>query len=70
MSRLFDLKGLVALVTGASWRFGRSLAGALSEAGTELVLTNSNLRDANSIAAEMPPTGQPCASCTSLEACA
>ncbi len=58
MSTLFDLTGHVALVTGASRGFGRSIAGALAEAGADLVLTSRHLKDVEAVAADLTPTGQ------------
>ncbi len=58
MSTLFDLTGQVALVTGASRGFGRSIAGALAEAGADLVLTSRHLKDVEAVAADLSPTGR------------
>ncbi|HSB72717.1 MAG TPA: glucose 1-dehydrogenase [Candidatus Methylomirabilis sp.] len=58
MSRLFDLSGQVALVTGASRGFGRSIARALAEAGTDLVLTSRRLQDVEGVAGELTATGR------------
>lgn len=58
MSALFDLTDQVALVTGASRGFGRSIAGALAEAGADLVLTSRTLKDVEAVAAELAPTGR------------
>jgi NAD(P)-dependent dehydrogenase (short-subunit alcohol dehydrogenase family) len=58
MSSLFDLSGQVALVTGASRGFGQSIAGALAEAGADLVLTSRTLRDVEAVAAHLAPTGR------------
>jgi NAD(P)-dependent dehydrogenase (short-subunit alcohol dehydrogenase family) len=58
MSTLFDLTGQVALVTGASRGFGRSLAGALAGAGSDLVLTSRTLKDVEAVAAELASTGR------------
>lgn len=43
MGTLFDVTGQVALVTGASRGFGRSIAGALAGAGADLVVTSRKL---------------------------
>lgn len=58
MSTLFDLTGRVALVTGASRGFGRSIAGALAGAGSDLVLTSRTLKDVEAVAAELASTGR------------
>lgn len=58
MSTLFDLTGQVALVTGASRGFGRSIAGALAGAGSDLVLTSRTLKDVEAVAAELASTGR------------
>ena len=58
MSTLFDLTGQVALVTGASRGFGRSIAGALAGAGAHLVLTSRTLKDVEAVAAELASTGR------------
>jgi NAD(P)-dependent dehydrogenase (short-subunit alcohol dehydrogenase family) len=58
MSTLFDLTGQVALVTGASRGFGRSIAGALAGAGADLVLTSRTLKDVEAVAAELASTGR------------
>ncbi len=58
MSTLFDLTGQVALVTGASRGFGRSIVGALAEAGADLVLTSRRLLDVEAVAADLAPTGR------------
>lgn len=58
MSTLFDLTGQVALVTGGSRGFGRSMAGALAEAGADLVLTSRHLQDVEAVASELAPTGR------------
>ncbi len=58
MSTLFDLTGQVVLVTGASRGFGRSIAGALAGAGSDLVLTSRTLKDVEAVAAELASTGR------------
>ncbi len=40
ISRLFDLSGRVALITGATGYLGRSMARALAEAGASVVITS------------------------------
>ena len=58
MSKLFDVSGQVALVTGASRGFGRSIAHALAEAGSDLVLTSRRLQDVEGVAGELAATGR------------
>lgn len=58
MRTLFDVTGQVALVTGASRGFGRSIAGALAEAGADLVVTSRNLADVQAVAADLLPSGR------------
>lgn len=58
MSTLFDLTGQVALVTGASRGFGRSIAGALAGAGADLVLTSRTLKDVEAVAGELASAGR------------
>jgi NAD(P)-dependent dehydrogenase (short-subunit alcohol dehydrogenase family) len=58
MGTLFDVTGQVALVTGASRGFGRSIAGTLAEAGADLVVTSRNLADVQAVAADLLPSGR------------
>lgn len=58
MGTLFDVTGQVALVTGASRGFGRSIAGALAEAGADLVVTSRRLADVEAVAADLLPSGR------------
>lgn len=58
MGTLFDLTGQVALVTGASRGFGRTIAGALAEAGANLVVTSRRLADVEAVAADLLPSGR------------
>ncbi len=58
MGTLFDVTGQVALVTGASRGFGRSIAGTLAEAGADLVVTSRNLVDVQAVAADLLPSGR------------
>ncbi len=58
MRGLFDLAGQVALITGASRGFGRSIAGALANAGVDLALMSRRLADVEAVAAELTPSGR------------
>ncbi len=58
MGTLFELKGKVALVTGASRGLGRAIAQGLAEAGADLVLTSRHLREVESVAAELRGGGR------------
>ena len=58
MGTLFDVTGQVALVTGASRGFGRTIAGALAEAGANLVVTSRRLADVEAVAADLLPSGR------------
>lgn len=50
---LFDLSGLVALVTGANSGIGRAIAGALAEAGARIVLVARRARELSAAQAEI-----------------
>jgi|SRR5579872_268883 len=51
--RMFDLRGRVALVTGAGGHLGRSLAAALSEAGAHVVLAGRSAAPLERLAADL-----------------
>src|SRR5690606_37567616 len=54
---LFDLRGLCALVTGASGHRGQSMARALAEAGARVVAASRQVERARQIAAALPSPG-------------
>lgn len=54
VTELFDLTGKTSLVTGASGYLGGSLARALAEAGSRVVVTSRDLKRAESTAACLP----------------
>jgi NAD(P)-dependent dehydrogenase (short-subunit alcohol dehydrogenase family) len=54
----FRLDGQVALVTGASKGLGRSMARALADAGSDLIITSRNLEEAQEAALEIERTGR------------
>jgi NAD(P)-dependent dehydrogenase (short-subunit alcohol dehydrogenase family) len=51
---LFDLRGRVALITGASGHLGKSLAAALAEAGCRVCVASRDQRRADEVAASLP----------------
>jgi gluconate 5-dehydrogenase len=53
VQQLFDLSGKVALVTGATGHLGVALAGALAEAGAQVVASSRDRRSAETAAAEL-----------------
>ena len=54
VQQLFDLTGKTAVVTGASGHLGRSLAAALAEAGSRLVVTSRDAERAEEVAESLP----------------
>ena len=58
MSKLFDLSGQTALVTGASRGLGQYFARALAGAGADLILTSRNKLDMAPFVAEMEGLGR------------
>lgn len=53
MTKLFDLTGKVALVTGASRGLGLAMAQGLAEAGADLVITSRHLAELERTASEL-----------------
>ncbi len=51
---MFDLTNQVAIVTGASRGIGKSIATALSHAGTHVVCVSRNINDIKSVADSLP----------------
>ena len=58
MSELFDLKGQVAIVTGASRGLGQYFGRALAKAGADLVITARKKDDLQEFAAEIEGLGR------------
>lgn len=58
MTELFDLRGKVALVTGASRGLGRAMAQGLAEAGADLVITSRHLSEVEHTASELASGGR------------
>ena len=54
---LFRLDGKTGLITGASGHLGRAIATGLAEAGANVVVTSRKLATAESLARELPTTG-------------
>jgi NAD(P)-dependent dehydrogenase (short-subunit alcohol dehydrogenase family) len=54
LNKLFDLAGRVSLVTGARGLLGRSLATALAEAGSRVVVTSREAAAAEELARSLP----------------
>ena len=58
MTKLFDLQGKVALVTGGSRGLGRAMAQGLAEGGADLVITSRHLPEVERTASELASTGR------------
>ena len=56
-SRLFDLSGQVAVVTGASRGIGESIARTLAAAGAQVVVSSRKLADCEAVAASIRASG-------------
>src|SRR6516225_3584394 len=56
-TRLFDLTGRTALVTGSSRGLGRAMAKGLAEAGAAIVLNGSHAERLSACAAELRAAG-------------
>jgi len=57
ISKLFDLSGKVALITGATGHLGQALSSALAEAGASVVISSRDQSRAHEAAALLPVTG-------------
>ncbi len=55
VQELFDLRGTASLVTGAGGHLGQSLARALAESGSRVVVTSRSEQRAGDVAAQLPP---------------
>ena len=58
MTKMFDLSGRVAVVSGAASGMGRAMSLALAEAGTDLMLADINLEGAEKTAGEIEAMGR------------
>ena len=58
MTKMFDLSGRVAVVSGAASGMGRAMSLALAEAGADLMLADINLEGAEKTASEIEAIGR------------
>ena len=58
MTKMFDLSGRVAVVSGAASGMGRAMSLALAEAGADLMLADINLEGAEKTAGEIEAMGR------------
>lgn len=58
LSRLFDLSGRVAIVTGAGSGLGRAMALGIAQYGADVVVPDINLEAARTVAAEIEALGR------------
>ncbi|MDX1380980.1 MAG: SDR family oxidoreductase [Xanthomonadales bacterium] len=56
-TKLFDLDGRVALITGASRGIGRAIADLLAEQGAHVIVTSRKADDCEAVAAEIAAAG-------------
>ncbi|MCL4377771.1 MAG: SDR family oxidoreductase [Actinobacteria bacterium] len=57
LSKLFDMKGYCSIVTGAAQGLGKTMAFALAEAGSDIVIADINLKKAQAAAEEIKSKG-------------
>lgn len=53
LQQLMDMRGRVSLITGGAGHIGRSMAEALAELGSDIVLVDLNLEDLESVAVDL-----------------
>lgn len=57
---LFDLKGKVALITGATRGIGRAVAEAMRDAGADVIISSNEVEACAQVASDLGVTGIPC----------
>jgi hypothetical protein len=57
MTKLFDLIGKVAVVTGSMWGIGRAIAQAMARAGTEVVISSREVDKCDEVVCELLSEG-------------